>query len=238
MKHGNRWLKWKAGAAAISLAIGVMLTGCSSTMPDKTMLQTAETIETEIQTEETAIEETIPENMIVYDYANMTDVLAAVVITMNHRGIHEMQPERADNAFAVEYIYSYANLSGHEMFQIVDMDGTNHHSYMQIDKAYMESFLINAFGENITPDNLEADGDLLLSRDGEWFAALDQIPYVSVDYSGLENIEFKEKNVYSFNYTISYPSGDTEDGIVQVHFRESDRTEYGIILDSVAIAEY
>ena len=27
-------------------------------------------------------------------------------------------------------------------------------------------------------------------------------------------------------------------GIVQVHFRESDRTEHGIILDSVAIAEY
>ena len=236
MRHENRW---KIGVMAISLAIGVMLAGCSSTVPDETVQQPAETTEAEIQTEKMAIEEeTIPENVVVYDYANMNDVLAAVVITMNHRGIYEMQPERADNAFAVEYIYSYANLSGHEMFQIVDMDGINHHSYMQIDKAYMESFLINAFGENITLDNLEADGDLLINRSGEWFAALDEISYVSVDYSGLENIEFKEKTVYSFNYTISQPSGDTEDGIVQVHFRESDRTEHGIILDSVAIAEY
>ena len=238
MRHGNRW---KAAVAAFSLAIGFVLTGCSSTLPRETKQQTAETTEAEIRTEKASTEteeETMPEDMIVYDYANMTDVLAAVVITMNHRGIHEMQPKRADNAFAVEYIYSYANLSGHEMFQIVDMDGENHHSYMQIDRAYMESCLLNAFGENITLENLEADGDLLINRSGEWFAALDQISYVSVDYSGLENIEFKEKTVYSFNYTISRPSGDTEDGVVQVHFKESDRTENGIILDSVAVAEY
>lgn len=236
MRHENRW---KAAAAVFGLVIGFVLTGCSSTLPKETEQQTVETTEEEsVTVKMESEEETMPENMIVYDYANMNDVLAAVVITMNHRGIHEMQPERADNAFAVEYIYSYANLSGHEMFQIVDMDGENHHSYMQIDRAYMESFLINAFGENITLDNLEADGDLLINRNGEWFAALDEISYVSVDYSGLENIEFKEKTVYSFNYTISRPSGDTEDGIVQVHFRESDRTENGIILDSVAIAEY
>lgn len=237
MGHGNRW---KAAVMIFSLVIGFVLTGCSSASPEETELQTAETAEEEsiMDRKTTAEEETIPENMIVYDYANMNDVLAAVVVTMNHRGIYEMKPEHADNSFAVEYIYSYANLSGHEMFQIVDMDGANHHSYMQIDREYMESFLLNAFGESITLDNLEADGDLLISRGGEWFAALDEVSYISVDYSGLENIEFKEKTVYSFNYTISQPSGNTEDGIVQVHFRESDRTENGIILDSVAIAAY
>ena len=61
---------------------------------------------------------------------------------------------------------------------------------------------------------------------------------VLVDYTGFENEDFTESTVFPFDYELYLDNGDTEDGIMQVRFEESEEVESGIILRVVAVTRY
>ena len=71
-----------------------------------------------------------------------------------------------------------------------------------------------------------------------YYVAVDDIRPVQVDYTGFENEAYTESTVFPFDYELYLDNGDTEDGIMQVRFQESDKAESGIILKNVAVTRY
>lgn len=185
-----------------------------------------------------ALEETIPDDLVVYDYASMDDVLAAVVTVMKEDKVNRFYRDQPVDGMAVNYLYTYVNLFDRDTFEKVKLEGKSHDTYVRMDEDYLQQQLMYAFGGAVTMDDLKADGDLLLQKGESFYVALGDIRPVSVVYAGFENEGFTEHTVYSFDYEISLPDGDTEDGIIQVKFQEASEVESGIILKAVAIATY
>ena len=142
------------------------------------------------------------------------------------------------NDLAVNYLYSYVNLFDHDTFKNVSMKGKTHDSYVKLKPDYLNELLTYAFGDTITSRNLKADGDLIMKKGSDYYAALDKVQPVVVDYAGFENEDFTESTVFSFDYEMYLDNGGTEDGIMQVRFQESDQVESGIILKVVALTRY
>lgn len=183
-------------------------------------------------------EESKPDNIMVYDYASMDEVLAAVVAVMKDEEINRFYREQSNDEMAANYLYSYVNLFDRDTFKTVEMKGKTYSTYVQPDEAYLQKLLRYAFGDAITLENLKSDDNLLLKKGDTFYVALGDRKPVLVDYVGVENEGFTEFTVYSFDYEVGLDGGDTEDGIVQVKFQEAPETESGIILKAVAIATY
>ncbi|MGN0293205.1 MAG: hypothetical protein ACI4D3_04290 [Lachnospiraceae bacterium] len=198
----------------------------------------AKTVLTESSTEPATEEELTPEDVTVYNYASMDNVLAAMVSAMQESDISRYYRDGSGNDLAVNYLYAYVNLFDHDTFEQVSMKGKDHDSYVKLKPDYLEELLIYAFGDTITSRDLKADGDLLLKKGDAYYAALDEVQPVVVDYTGFENEDFTESTVFSFDYEMYLDNGDTEDGIMQVRFQESDQVESGIILKVVALTQY
>lgn len=183
-------------------------------------------------------EGTIPDDVTVYDYASMDDVLAAVVSAMKSEEMNRFYGEQSNDSMAANYLYAYVNLFDSDTFKKEELKGKTHDTYVQPDQDYLKQLLRYAFGDRITLDDLKADGDLLLKKGDSFYVALGDVKPVVVDYVGFENENFTEFTVYSFDYEMSLSDGSTEDGIVQVKFQEASDAESGIILKAVAIATY
>lgn len=247
----------------LCICLGIFMTGCSGqsaqkdTVSEKTEYQAeneasdtgsddsdgaAQKSGAEVLTESSAEpateEELTPEDVTVYNYASMDNVLAAMVSAMEESDTSRYYRDGSENDLAVNYLYAYVNMFDHDTFKSMGMKGKNHDSYVKLQNDYLEELLIYAFGDTITSQNLKADGDLILKKGSDYYAALDELQPVMVDYAGFENEDFTESTVFSFDYEICMDSGDTEDGIMQVRFQESDQVESGIILKFVALTEY
>ncbi|MDY2627972.1 MAG: hypothetical protein SOW08_06595 [Lachnospiraceae bacterium] len=184
--------------------------------------------------EETAI----PVDMTVYNYDSMENVLAAMVSAMQDEEINRYYRDMCNNDLAVHYVYSYVNMFDEDTFEQMSMSGEKHDSYVRVDENYLDNLLVYAFGNAITTRNLEADGDLLLKKNEDYYVAVDDIRPVQVDYTGFENEAYTESTVFPFDYELYLDNGVTEDGIMQVRFQESDKAESGIILKNVAVTRY
>ena len=205
---------------------------------DGTVQKDAGKVLTESSTEPAAEEELTPEDVTVYNYASMDNVLAAMVLAMQKSDTSRYYRDGSGNDLAVNYLYSYVNLFDHDTFKNVSMKGKTHDSYVKLEPDYLNELLTYAFGDTITSRNLKADGDLILKKGSDYYAALDKVQPVVVDYAGFENEDFTESTVFSFDYEMYLNNGDTEDGIMQVRFQESDQVESGIILKVVALTRY
>lgn len=183
-------------------------------------------------------EESRSDDITVYNYASMNNILAAVVTVMKDEEVNRFYRDQPDDKMVVNYLYSYVNLFDQETFQTLKMKGKKHDTYVQPDKEYLQKLLVYAFGDAVTLESLKADGDLLLQKGDAFYVALGELKPVTVDYVGFENEGFTEYTVYSFDYEMGLDNGDTEDGIVQVKFQEAPETESGITLKAVAIATY
>lgn len=183
-------------------------------------------------------EELTPEDVTVYNYASMDNVLAAMVSAMQKSDTSRYYRDGSEKDLAVNYLYAYVNMFDHDTFQSVSMKGKNHNSYVKLQPDYLDELLLYAFGDTITSQNLKVDGDLLLKKGSDYYAALDELQPVVVDYTGFENEDYTESTVFSFDYEMYLDNGDTKDGIMQVRFQESDQVESGIILKVVALTEY
>ena len=193
--------------------------------------------EGDVSSEET-VEEAIPFDVTIYDYAAMDNVLAAVVSAMKSEEVNRFYREQPNDAMAANYLYAYVNLFDSDTFQTQELKGKKHDTYVQLDQEYLDRLLMNAFGDSITLKDLKADGDLLLKKGDSFYVALGDVSPVLVDYVGVEKEGFTESTVYSFDYEIGLSDGSTEDGIVQVKFQEASEAESGIVLKAVAIATY
>lgn len=190
-------------------------------------------------TEQAAAEESvIPEDITVYSYDSMENVLAAMVSAMQDEEISRYYRDMCDNDLAVDFLYFYVNMFDHDTFASVNMSGKKHDSYARVDRDYLDNLLVFAFGNAITASNLKSDGDLVLIKGSDYYVALDDLQPVQVDYTGFENEAYTESTVFPFDYELYLSNGDTEDGIMQVKFQESDKSESGIILKTVAVSRY
>lgn len=184
------------------------------------------------------IEETIPENFSVYNYSSMDNVLSALVFAMKQENVSRIYGEPSNDKLINSYIYAYVNLFDQKSFQTEKMKGKNHDTYVKLDKQYLDDLLIYAFGGTISAEDLKEDGDQILKKGDSFYVALGEISSISVDYTGFDNADFTELSVYSFDYEVNKSDGDTEDGIIQVKFREFSKAKSGIVLQTVAISEY
>lgn len=183
-------------------------------------------------------EQTLPDDMVVYDYSSMNNVLAAVVTVMKEEDVNRFYRDQSNEGMAVSYLYTYVNLFDSDTFEKAEMKGKSHDTYVCPDNAYLQQLLMYAFGDTVTVDDLKADGDLLLQKGDSFYVALGDIRPVSVDYAGIENEGFTDHTVYSFDYEIGLADGDTEDGIIQAKFQEAPEVKSGITLKAVAISTY
>lgn len=185
------------------------------------------------------MEETLnTDDWTVYDYGSMEHVLAAMVFSMQEGEVNRYYRDRADDNLAVNYLYAYVNMFDHDTFETVSMKGKTHESYVKLQADYLKKLLAYAFGNTITVDRLKGDGDLVLKKGSDFYVALDEVQPVLVDYTGFENEDFTESTVFPFDYELYLDNGDTEDGIMQVRFEESEEVESGIILRVVAVTRY
>lgn len=247
----------------LCICLGIFLTGCSAQSDQKdnasekvefqaedeasdtdsgesdgSTQQEQQKMLSESSSESFTEEEIVTDNLTVYDYASMENVLAAMVSAMEEEDISRFYRDRSDNNLAVNYLYAYVNMFDHDTFEQVSMTGKTHDSYVKLEEDYLNDLLIYAFGDAITSEKLEADGDLILKKGNDCYVALDEIQPVLVDYTGFENENFTDSTVFSFDYESYLDNGDTEDGIMQVRFQESAQVESGIILKVVAVSQY
>lgn len=192
----------------------------------------------ESSAESSSEEVLITDNITVYDYAYMENVLAAVVSAMDDEEISRCYTEKADDNFVAHYLYAYVNMFDHDTFKSVSMQGKTHDSYVRLEADYLSSLMIYAFGDAIKPSQLKADGDLVLKKGSDYYVALDEVLPVVVDYTGFENENYTDSTVFPFDYELTRESGETEDGIMQVRFQESDQVEEGITLKVISVTRY
>ncbi|MDO5409574.1 MAG: hypothetical protein Q4F21_03860 [Lachnospiraceae bacterium] len=182
--------------------------------------------------------ETLVTDILVYNYASMDNVLAAMVCAMGQEKVTRFYREDADEQLMREYVYSYVNLFDSDTFQKVEKKGKNHTQYFKMNQEYLDELLICAFGEKITSKNLTADKDMILKKGNTFYVAAGDVAQVTVDYTGIEKQQFDESEVYSFDYEKNWKNQSIEAGIVQAKFQESEKAEAGIILKAMAITIY
>ena len=177
-------------------------------------------------------------NMTVYNYSSMDNVLAALICAMKEEGLSRVSTDWPVQKLAPRYLYSYVNLFDQDTFETVKKKGTAHNTYVKVDQEYLEELLMYAFGEKLSLEDMEADGDLVLKDGKSYYVAVGDVNPMMVDYTGYDNAGFTEFTVYSFDYEMALEDGDTEDGFVQVKFQEYPEMEAGIILKAVAVVQY
>lgn len=176
--------------------------------------------------------------LVVYDYSEMDQVLAALICSMRKSEITRVNTEWPVQQLAPLYLYSYVNLFDQKTFPTVQKEGSTHDSYRKVDASYLKNLLMYAFGEKLALEDLKPDGDLILKEGSSYYIAAGDVNSMSVEYTGYENAGFTEFTVYSFDYEMTLDDGDTEDGLVQVKFQEKPEVESGIVLKAVAVTQY
>lgn len=205
--------------------------------------QTSATADTDQKTTESIAAEDPSETsevyqLVVYDYSEMNQILAALICSMRKSEITRVNTEWPVQQLAPLYLYSYVNLFDQKTFQTVQKEGGTHDTYRKVDASYLKNLLMYAFGEKLALEDLKPDGDLILKEGSSYYIAAGDVNSMSVEYTGYENAGFTEFTVYSFDYEMTLDDGDTEDGLVQVKFQEKPEVESGIVLKAVAVTQY
>lgn len=201
-------------------------------------MQTEAPSETPVDESELNSQQDPSVNGIIYNYSAMDQVLAAMIYAMSEENMSRFTQDSVDNELVINYIYAYINLYDQKVFSLSDQKGKHHNQYMKVNRRYLEDLLEYTFEGSVQVEDLKADGDLFILDQDAFYVAKDNLKDIRVDYTGLEMKGFAEAVVYTYDYERDLKGGETEDGILQVKFRESLKTEAGIALNAMAVISY